>query len=145
MVNAISLTADVCNRVGDAFLIMTFVELGNGFDYALALQKTRLQKLWRIFGSFFSALIVVIAISASAYGGWLRSQYYSTGLSESAYLAGIRRSEEVSAAGTVFLFVAILGSVAQASLVRYKYNPDLPATKVGHRNTHAYRYVSDFE
>lgn len=108
----------------DLALLISFVEIGNGFMYALTQTRTRTQKILRHVTFALMIPLVVMTSVSTVYGGILWSRGSSLAMDK------LRELNYMSIAMTVLLFIYSVLAMIYASIVRFKYRGIRPSGKV---------------
>lgn len=119
------------NWFADMALLISFVEIGNGFMYALTHTRTPMQKILRNVAFALMTPLVIMTFVNTGYGGALWSQYNRASSTQAT--AAVDKLLELNylwVAMSVLMFVYSLLAMIYASIVRHKYRGIEPSGKV---------------
>lgn len=125
--------------VSKCALIITSVELGNGYMYALTKQRSRAQTTARSLGFASVIPLIILAIVDTAWDGVVSKEYYDLLYSDNdsyvdrgfdAVLDKLHKINNVRLTIIVLNCAITIGLMVQAAIVQHKYRGIQPAGRV---------------
>lgn len=119
--------------MADFALLISFVEIGNGFLYALDRTPSPKRKILRFTTFALMIPLIIMTFVSIGYGGALSAQFMNGSSSgASAAVDKLLDLNYMGAAMNILLFVYSLLAMIHASFVRHKYRGVEPAGKVSY-------------
>jgi hypothetical protein len=132
-ISAISTTGLFFMRLANICLILTCVEFGNGFVYALTRQHTSVQRTMRLLAFLAATPLLILAFVESGWGGSVWTEYYKTAEFGDPFQSiwnKLRRINDIGMATEAITLAVYIGLMAHAAVVKHKYRKSQPSSQV---------------
>ena len=138
-ISRVSSTGVFFMRLANILFILTCVEFGNGFVYALTRQQTSVQRTMRLLAFLAATPLLILAFVESGWGGSVWTEYYKTAVSGGATQSAwkkLMRINDIGMATEAITLAVFIGLMAHAAVVKHKYRKSQPSSQVSQHEAH---------